>query len=146
MRIGIEVNGVLRNTLGKLEQTYQKFMIDKTEGIEYENDFKYDFVVKSRTDTVIKTKLRYEQYDPNYVHYTSTLHQPDNMIADWLNFGGSRPMDVFMNTFSVFDSLTKDCENDLGGAWCNEILHKKALDMFHIKYQSHPLHMEIPRF
>jgi hypothetical protein len=41
MRIGIEVNGVLRNTLGKLEQTYQKFMIDKTEGIEYEDDFKY---------------------------------------------------------------------------------------------------------
>ena len=42
MRIGIEVNGVLRNTLGKLEQTYQKFMIDKTEGIEYEDDFKYE--------------------------------------------------------------------------------------------------------
>jgi len=42
MRIGIEVNGVLRNTLGKIEQTYQKFMIDKTEGIEYEDDFKYE--------------------------------------------------------------------------------------------------------
>ncbi len=42
MRIGIEVNGVWRNTLGKLEQTYQKFMIDKTEGIEYEDDFKYE--------------------------------------------------------------------------------------------------------
>ena len=44
MRIGIEVNGVLRNTLGKLEQTYQKFMIDKTEGIEYEDDFKYEII------------------------------------------------------------------------------------------------------
>ena len=42
MRIGIEVNGVLRNTLGKIEQTYQKFMIDKTDGIEYEDDFKYE--------------------------------------------------------------------------------------------------------
>jgi hypothetical protein len=42
MKIGIEVNGVLRNTLGKIEQTYQKFMIDKTEGIEYEDDFKYE--------------------------------------------------------------------------------------------------------
>ena len=41
MRVGIEINGVLRNTLGKIEQTYQKFMIDKTEGIEYEDDFKY---------------------------------------------------------------------------------------------------------
>jgi hypothetical protein len=41
MRIGIEINGVLRNTLGKIEQTYQKFMIDKTDGIEDEDDFEY---------------------------------------------------------------------------------------------------------
>ena len=42
MRIGIELNGVLRNTIGKIEQTYQKFLIDKTDGIEYEDDFKYE--------------------------------------------------------------------------------------------------------
>jgi hypothetical protein len=41
MRIGIEINGVLRNTLGKIEQTYQKFMIDKTDGIESEDEFEY---------------------------------------------------------------------------------------------------------
>ena len=41
MRIGIEINGVLRNTIGKIEQTYQKFMIDKTEGIEDESSFDY---------------------------------------------------------------------------------------------------------
>ena len=41
MRIGIEINGVLRNTIGKVEQTYQKFMIDKTEGIESEDSFEY---------------------------------------------------------------------------------------------------------
>jgi hypothetical protein len=34
MRIAIEINGVLRNTIDKIEQTYQKYMIDKTEGIE----------------------------------------------------------------------------------------------------------------
>jgi hypothetical protein len=41
MKIGVEINGVLRNTLGKIEQTYQKFMIDKTDGIEDEDDFEY---------------------------------------------------------------------------------------------------------
>ena len=41
MRIGIEINGVLRNTIGKIEQTYQKFMIEKTDGIEEENSFEY---------------------------------------------------------------------------------------------------------
>jgi hypothetical protein len=41
MKIGVEINGVLRNTLGKIEQTYQKFMIDKTDGIEDGDDFEY---------------------------------------------------------------------------------------------------------
>ena len=41
MRIGVEINGVLRNTLGKVEQTYQKFFIDKTDGVEDENLFEY---------------------------------------------------------------------------------------------------------
>lgn len=41
MRIGIEVNGVLRNTIGKIEQTYQKFYIDKTEGVNDEDSFEY---------------------------------------------------------------------------------------------------------
>lgn len=113
---------------------------------EYKNGFKYDYVVKCRTDTIIKTKLQYERYDKNCVHYTNVLFQPDNMIADWINFGGSRPMDVFMNTFGIFDSLVKNCEHDLGGAWCNEIIHKKALDIFQIAYQGHPLQVELPRF
>lgn len=42
MRIGVEINGVLRDTLSKIEQTYQKFLIDKTDGIEYDDSFKYE--------------------------------------------------------------------------------------------------------
>jgi hypothetical protein len=37
MRIAIEINGVLRNTLDKIQQIYQKYMIDKTDGIEEED-------------------------------------------------------------------------------------------------------------
>ena len=42
MRIGIEVNGVLRNTIDKVTQTYQKFLIDKTDGIDDNGEFKYE--------------------------------------------------------------------------------------------------------
>ena len=45
MKIGIEINGVLRNTIGKIEQTYQKFYIDKTEGIEDDVTFKYEMTL-----------------------------------------------------------------------------------------------------
>jgi hypothetical protein len=42
MRNGIEINGVLRNTIGKIEQTYEKFLLSKTDGIETENEFVYE--------------------------------------------------------------------------------------------------------
>jgi hypothetical protein len=42
MRIAIEINGVLRNTLDKIQQTYQKYMIDKTEGLDDDESFKYE--------------------------------------------------------------------------------------------------------
>jgi len=42
MRIAIEINGVLRNTIDKIEQTYHKYMIDKPDGIEDGNSFKYE--------------------------------------------------------------------------------------------------------
>ena len=45
MRIGIEINGVLRNTIGKIEQTYQKYLIDKTDGIENEKSFEYCMIL-----------------------------------------------------------------------------------------------------
>ena len=49
MRIGIEINGVLRNTVDKFEKTYQKFMIDKTDGMEEEElfDYKITFPITS---------------------------------------------------------------------------------------------------
>jgi hypothetical protein len=65
MRIGIEVNGVLRNTLGKIEQTYQKFMIDKTEGIEYEDDFKYEITYPIE-DLEIKKHFSFRDDDEMY--------------------------------------------------------------------------------
>jgi hypothetical protein len=42
MKIAIEINGVLRNTIDKLEKTYKKFMLDKTDGIDDESAFKYE--------------------------------------------------------------------------------------------------------
>lgn len=45
MRIAIEINGVLRNTLQKLEQVYKKYLIDKTEGIEDNEDFTYEMLL-----------------------------------------------------------------------------------------------------
>ena len=34
MKIGIDINGVLRDTIGKFEQTYEKFLIEKNEDMD----------------------------------------------------------------------------------------------------------------
>jgi hypothetical protein len=62
MRIGIEINGVLRNTLGKIEQTYKKFYVEKTEGIELEDDFKYELLSELNT-LEIKNHLKFRDDD-----------------------------------------------------------------------------------
>lgn len=42
-RIGFDINGVLRNTIGKIEQTYEKYYLSKTDGIDDEEEsFQYD--------------------------------------------------------------------------------------------------------
>jgi hypothetical protein len=42
MKIGIEINGVLRDTIGKFKTTYEKFLIDNNlENSESENPFEY---------------------------------------------------------------------------------------------------------
>ena len=41
-RIGFDVNGVLRDTIGKIAQTYEKFYLLKTDGIEDDDTFEYE--------------------------------------------------------------------------------------------------------
>ena len=40
MRIGIDVNGVLRDTIGKFKQTYEKFLIEKSEISKFSKSFR----------------------------------------------------------------------------------------------------------
>lgn len=65
MRIGIELNGVLRNTMGKIEQTYQKFFIDKVEGIEDENSFVYE-ITKPLDSLDLKKHFKFQNDEELY--------------------------------------------------------------------------------
>lgn len=42
MKIAIEINGVLRNTLDKFEKTYKKFLMEKTEELDDSEQFEYE--------------------------------------------------------------------------------------------------------
>jgi hypothetical protein len=58
LRIGIEINGVLRNTLGKIEQVYDKFYLTSTEGID-STEFNYG-KISELTTLEIRNHLNFE--------------------------------------------------------------------------------------
>lgn len=139
-------NRMINNWLSNHYSIMQSMLLKKEH--EYQNDMKYDWVIKCRTDIQPRQKIPFDNLSKDLVYYTSTMNQPDGMINDWLNFGNSKNMDSFMNVFGNFDNLLEECKRDftLGGAWSNEMLHRKALDIFRIKSCGLPIPITLPRF
>ncbi len=114
MRIGIEVNGVLRNTIDKIEKTYQKFLIDKTEGIEDENQFKFEmnlpvtsldlgqhFKFETKEDLF---SFLFEEFPMEiFGHAQSTEYQTFNYLNDiYLNPDKCRNLLGFFYLYKIF--------------------------------------------
>ena len=113
---------------------------------EYENDFRYDYVIRMRTDAEVHNQIQYESFPKDTVFYSGNQNQPDGMINDWFNFGGSKVMDPFMSAFPMLDYCIDACMEQTGGAWCCELIHKKIIDFFNIKSYPLPINITLPRF
>lgn len=135
---------IINNTLSYFYSLNQVNNIKKN--YEYQEGFKYDWVVRCRTDTVLQTKIEYERYNPNVINFSGMCNQPDGMINDWFDFGGSKVMDAFMSLFPVFDLVLDKCLNENDNAFCPELLHRKMVDCFGVGIQSHPIYITLPRF
>jgi len=74
MRIGIELNGVLRDTLKKIQEVYEKWYIDNPYGEEKEFEYK---VISELTSLDILSHLTFkdadELYDFLYKEYTMEI-------------------------------------------------------------------------
>jgi len=135
---------IINNTISYYYSLNQVNNLKKT--YEYANGFKYDWVVRCRTDTILHTKINYEHYDSNVINFSNISNQPDGMINDWFDFGGSKIMDVFMSVFPIFDFAIEKCMNENDNAFCPELIHRKMIDFFDIDIQSHPIGITLPRF
>jgi hypothetical protein len=147
MRIAIEINGVLRNTLDKIEQTYQKYMIDKTDGLEDDELFKYEMVLpvdtlnirthfKFQTDEELYSFL-YEEFPMEiFGHAQSTEYSTFNDFNDiYLNLrdnhdilivsdeiGKSKPASLFfLSKFGCLVEKVKFYSNSTINSMWNEI-------------------------
>lgn len=65
MRIGIELNGVLRDTLKKIQQEYEKWYIENPFKEDEENDFKYE-VISDLSSLDISNHLKFRDNDELY--------------------------------------------------------------------------------
>jgi hypothetical protein len=65
MRIGIELNGVLRDTLKKIQQEYEKWYIENPFKEEGEEDFEYQ-VISDLTTLNIMNHLKFKNEDELY--------------------------------------------------------------------------------
>lgn len=113
---------------------------------EYLNNFKYDVVIKMRTDTIVHDKLSFDSIEKNSLYYSGNMNQPDSMVNDWINYGGSEVMSIFMSSFQFLDLLINDSKNQTGGAWCCELIHKKMLDRYGINPRPCNINLSLPRF
>ena len=100
MRIGIEINGVLRDTIGKLEQVYQKYFIDKWEGFE-EQEFKYEMTLP-----VTSLNLREHFTFKDDEEFFSFLYEENAMEI----FGHAGSTETF--TFNDFNNLYLDLRSN----------------------------------
>lgn len=117
-RIAIEVNGVLRDTIGKLKQVYEKFLMEKSE-----EDMDPQFEINSENDGLIKVGDE-NKFDYGIIEPISSLE-----ISKYFKFKSQEeqfsfiydefPMHIFghassseMLTFNYLNEFYKDFRND----------------------------------
>jgi hypothetical protein len=97
MKIAIDVNGVLRDTLGKMEQVYQKFFIDDYIMEEGEEKFEY----KMNLPVTSENFIEHFEFPSNDKFY-------DFLYVDFpMNIFGHAPS-VNPNTFTILNDIYQD--------------------------------------
>jgi len=104
MRIGIEVNGVLRDTIGKFTQLYEKHMIDENDTDE--SVVQIDITDENNLETITDEKFKYEVLSPvttlnlqNHFSFRSEEELYSFMYEDFamgiFGYAGSSEMTTF---------------------------------------------------
>lgn len=142
----LEPNFMERQINNCLSYFYSLSEVNKLKQLtEYTEKFKYDYVVRCRTDCMVGTKIKFEDYDPQVFHASSLMQQPP-FINDWFNFGGSDIMEVFMGIFPISQRMFDLTKYENNGTWCVELIHVELLNRLGVEIQTHPISVNLPRF
>lgn len=70
---------------------------------------KYDLVVRARTDLLFKEKIKWEKYDPDFLHVADGRPVAGwGPFCDWFAFGGPMSIVHFSNLYNLYPALNRD--------------------------------------
>jgi hypothetical protein len=101
MRIGIEINNVLRDTLGKIEQVYNRWYVENS--FEDELDFDYE-IISPLTSLDIKTHLKFKDDD----HLYDFIYKEHTM--EIFGHAGSMDMSTMMDLNDFYNEMRDEHE------------------------------------
>lgn len=111
----------------------------------HENNIQYDAVIRIRFDVLTSQELKItsDKYDLGCLHYIN-IHQPDNIVSDWINFGNPSVMNCYSSVFNFLEYLNtyryfhkeQRKPNTVfpsnTSSWGNEHMIRDLMQLFHI--------------
>jgi hypothetical protein len=95
---------------------------------EIENNFKYDWVIRSRFDVKLNTTINFNEYNRNIINVPNGCFDPINGYVDCFAFSNSSNMDIYSGVYNCMDEYL----NNLNIKLCGEYILKQHLDTNYI--------------
>ena len=95
---------------------------------EIKNNFKYDWVIRSRFDVKLNSKINFNEFNNNIINTPSGCFNNKQGYTDCFAFSNSTNMDIYSDTFNHID----DCMNDPTLQLCGEYILRRWVDINNI--------------
>jgi hypothetical protein len=95
---------------------------------EIKNNFKYDWVIRSRFDIKLNSKINFNEFDNNVINNPSGCFNNDHGYTDCFAFSNSANMNIYSDTYNHID----DCMNDPTLQLCGEYILRRWIDINNI--------------
>ena len=95
---------------------------------EIKNNFKYDWVIRSRFDVKLNSKINFNEFNNNVINNPSGCFNSDHGYTDCFAFSNSTNMNIYSDTYNHID----DCMNDPTLQLCGEYILRRWIDINNI--------------
>lgn len=112
---------------------------------EWETDKRYDYIIRTRSDLIIRTPIVCSKLDKNKFHYAE-IGQPSTCVSDWINIANTTHMDIACRCWYDYEHIVSTHLDNGKIPYGNEVLLKKQLEANAIKIEPHYWSVALPRF